>query len=124
MGFTDAIRSGFQNYVNFRDRSGRSEFWYWVLFGVIVSIVASVIDVILGFDGATGGPAQAIAGLALLLPNLAVAVRRLHDIAKSGWWVLVGLIPILGWIYLIYLYIQPSGGPNQWGTGPLAAPAA
>ncbi len=123
MEFQQAIRSGFQNYTNFADRSCRSEFWYWVLFGFIVSLVASFIDVIIGFDGIIG-PIQGITGLALLLPNIAMAIRRLHDIGKSGWFILIGLIPVLGWIYLIYLYVQPTEGPNQYGQAPLAPPAS
>jgi uncharacterized membrane protein YhaH (DUF805 family) len=120
MTFQQAVRSGLQNYTNFRDRSGRSEFWYWVLFTIIVSIVASIIDAILGGTTVITG----LAGLALLVPNLAMAVRRLHDIGKSGWNVLWGLIPVLGLIYLIYLYVQPSHeGSNQYGSAPLAAPA-
>ena len=94
-----------------------------MLFGFIVGIVAAIIDAIIGFGGGYGGPVQAITSLALLVPNIAMSIRRLHDISKSGWYILIGLIPVLGWIYLIYLYIQPSHGPNQYGAAPLSAPA-
>jgi uncharacterized membrane protein YhaH (DUF805 family) len=117
--FQQAVQSGFQNYVNFQDRSGRSEFWYWVLFAAIVGVVANVIDAVLG----TGFVVGALTSLALLLPGIAVGVRRLHDIGKSGWYVLIGLIPIVGLIYLIYVGVQPTEGPNQYGAGPLQAAA-
>ena len=112
--FMDAVKSGFDNYANFSGRAMRSEFWWWVLFGAIVGIVASIIDSIL-FDRAM--IVQAVAGLALLVPNIAVSVRRLHDIGKSGWNVLWSFLPVLGWIYLIYLYVQPgTPAPNAYGA--------
>ena len=118
MSFSDAVRSGFNNYANFAGRALRSEFWYWVLFGIGVSIVANIVDGILGTGSTMGatGIVGSLAGLALLVPNIAVGIRRLHDIDKSGWWILVGLIPVLGWIYLIYLYVQPgTSGANRFG---------
>ena len=119
MNFPQAIQSGFQNYVNFKDRSSRPAFWFWVLFAFLVGVVASIIDEVIG-----GMIIQSLSSLALFLPGLAVGVRRLHDIGKSGWHILWGLIPILGWIYLIYLYVQPTQPvPNEWGTEPLAPPA-
>jgi uncharacterized membrane protein YhaH (DUF805 family) len=88
MGFTDAIKSGFANYVNFSGRAVRSEYWYWVLFVVIVSVVARVIDTVLFGGMAAQGiaPVADIIGLALLLPGLAVGARRLHDTDRSSWW--------------------------------------
>lgn len=59
----------------------------------------------------------------MLIPNIAVAVRRMHDVGKSGWNLLWSLIPILGWLYVLYLEVQPSTGPNQYGEGPAAPPA-
>lgn len=119
MTFQQAIQSGFQNYVNFKDRSSRSEYWWWFLFALIVGAVAAIIDAILG-----GMFVQFIAGLALFLPGLAVGVRRFHDIGKSGWFILIGLIPILGFFILIYFFVQPTQPvPNEWGTGPLPPPA-
>ena len=100
MSFTQAITSGFQNYVNFSGRAMRSAYWYWVLFYFIVSIVTLLIDRML-FGDSMVSPLNSLAALALLLPSLAVAVRRLHDIDRSGWWVLLWFIPIIGWIVLI-----------------------
>lgn len=113
--------------MNFKDRSNRPQYWYWVLFVVLISIVANIIDGILGTGHmmGTNGAVSSLASLALLVPNIAVGVRRLHDIDKSGWWILAALIPIFGWIYLIYLYVQP-GTPreNRFGAPTTAGAAA
>ena len=112
MTFSEAISSGLSNYANFSGRAGRSEYWYWVLFQVLVAIAANILDAV-----ATMGILGVLTGLGLLLPGLAVSVRRLHDIGKSGWNILWGLIPLLGAIYLIYLYVQPSQqGVNEYGS--------
>ena len=114
MSFIEAVKSCFSNYVGFSGRASRSEFWWFMLFYVICAVVG-------GFLGDVAG---GIVGLILLLPTLAVQVRRLHDIGKSGWWVLIGLIPLIGQIVLIYFSVQPSGGANEYGSGPAAAAAA
>lgn len=116
MGFIGAVGSGFNNYANFEGRALRSEYWYWVLFLVIVSVVTTVVDAIIGSPGIVGF----IVGLALLLPGLAVAVRRLHDIDKSGWNLLWSLIPLIGSIYLIFLMGRP-GTPEANEYGPALA---
>jgi len=119
MSFQDAVRTCLQKYVTFSGRARRSEFWFFLLFNVIVGAVASVIDTILGTRGSYGtGLIQNLASLALLLPNLAVGVRRLHDTGRSGWWILIGLVPIVGWIILIVFYVQDSQGDNQYGPSP------
>jgi uncharacterized membrane protein YhaH (DUF805 family) len=112
-----AIRVGFDNYANFNGRAARRQYWFWVLFAVLVGLVAGLVDGIIG----TGTVLGVIASLALLLPGLAYAARRMHDIGKSGWYVLVAVIPVLGWIYFIYLAVQP-GEPqaNAWGAAPAA----
>jgi uncharacterized membrane protein YhaH (DUF805 family) len=121
MGFAEAVQSGFNNYANFSGRATRSAYWYWVLFQVVLSIAASIIDSMVGGVGIL----NAIVGLGLLLPSLAVGVRRLHDIGKSGWNILWALIPILGALYLLYLYVQPSSPEaNAYGPAPgMGAPA-
>ncbi len=93
---------------------------------VLVDIVASVLDSILGTmsDDTNVGLIGAIASLALLLPSIAVAIRRLHDTSRSGWWILLVLIPIVGWIILIVFYCQDSHGDNQYGPSPKAAAPA
>jgi uncharacterized membrane protein YhaH (DUF805 family) len=118
MGFGEAISSGFRNYVGFSGRAARSEYWYWTLFVVLLSIVAKVLDIVLFGTQATviGG----IVTLAFLLPGLAVSVRRLHDRDKSGWFFLLILIPLVGAIILLIWYCQRGTiGPNRFGPDPL-----
>ena len=125
MSFQDAIKTCIQRkYVDFTGRARRSEYWFFALFSALVSIVASVLDSVLGFrSGAYGGsgPIQGILGLALLLPSLAVGARRLHDTDRSGWWQLIGLIPLVGWAILIIFFVQDSKPDNKYGPNPKAA---
>jgi uncharacterized membrane protein YhaH (DUF805 family) len=115
MNFTQAISSGFSNYVNFAGRAVRSEYWYWVLFVIVVSIVASIIDAVLGTT-----LFNPIFSLAVLLPSIAVGVRRLHDLDRSGWWLLLGLIPLIGAIVLIVWFVgRGTPGANRFGPDPL-----
>jgi uncharacterized membrane protein YhaH (DUF805 family) len=117
MNFGQAITSGFSNYVNFSSRSVRSEYWFWVLFIVLCEIATAIIDTVLGLGFVT-----ALFGLATLLPSLAVAVRRLHDIDRSGWWILLAFIPIVGTIILIIWHCtRGTNGPNRFGPNTLAA---
>jgi uncharacterized membrane protein YhaH (DUF805 family) len=89
---------------------------------VILSIVGAILDAILGFrgSGAYGGtgPIQGILQLAVLVPTLAVGARRLHDIGRSGWWQLIALIPLIGWIILIVFYVRDGEPANQYGPNP------
>lgn len=116
MTFMDSVRTVFSKYAVFSGRATRPEYWWWVLFSIIVSVVTGILDVVvatplLGFE-----MFGIISSLALLLPSLAVSVRRLHDIGRSGWWLLIGLVPIIGWLVLIYWHVQPSAeGQNEYG---------
>ena len=116
MGFTDAISKCLANYATFSGRARRSEFWFFWLFNILVQIVANVVDsAILGGAGVL----SAIASLALLLPGLAVSARRLHDGGRSGWWLLIGLVPLVGVILLIIWYVgRGEDGPNRFGPDP------
>lgn len=114
MNFADAVKSGLSNYANFSGRSRRSEYWFFALFFFLVLVVAVIIDSVLG----TYPLVYAVAALALFLPNLGVAVRRLHDTGKSGWFVLIGFIPLVGFILLIVWYCQDSAPDNQYGPNP------
>jgi uncharacterized membrane protein YhaH (DUF805 family) len=117
MGFVQAISSGFVKYFNFRDRSSRSEYWYWFLFNVIVSVVAAIVD-----SQLNGQIVSSIFQLATTIPTLAVGVRRLHDIDHSGWWILISLIPLIGAIILVVWFAtKGDDGPNRFGSDPLAA---
>jgi len=122
MGFKDAISSGFRNYIGFSGRAARSEYWYWVLFILLLQIVAWLIDMTLfGFNTTGVNPISSLLSLATFLPGLAVSIRRLHDIDRVGWWVLLGLIPVIGWIVLIYwACLRGTVGANRFGPDPLA----
>jgi uncharacterized membrane protein YhaH (DUF805 family) len=120
MGFGESISTVFRNYVNFEGRAPRSEFWYWVLFYILAAIVASIIDYAIA-SGATVRPLTTLLGLACFLPYLAVDIRRLHDIDRSGWWLLIVLIPLVGGIVLlVWFCMAGTGGPNRFGPDPLA----
>lgn len=107
--FVDVFKS---KYVLFNGRASRKEFWMFVLFQCIVSIVISIIDSILG----TGGILAGLYSLASLLPSLALGVRRLHDIGKKGFWCFIVLIPIIGSIWLLVLFcLQGHVGHNEYG---------
>jgi hypothetical protein len=105
ISFIRAIKLGFQGYFNFTGRSTRAEFWWWTLFVFIVQIVAAIVDVISGT-----GVFTVLFYLAVLIPGLAVGVRRLHDINKSGWWLLLILLwwLIIPAIVLLFWSIRPS----------------
>ncbi|MGI8667754.1 MAG: DUF805 domain-containing protein [Jatrophihabitans sp.] len=114
MSFADAIRTVFGKYATFSGRARRSEFWWFALFAIIVDVVVGIIDSAVG-NSILG----LLVGLALVVPSLAVAVRRLHDTGRSGWWLLIGLIPIVGAIVLIVFYCQDSqAGANAHGNSP------
>ena len=110
-----------QNYATFSGRARRSEYWYFVLFNMIFAIVAFVLDNVFGtaIEGGVYGLIYGLYLLAVWLPSLAVAVRRLHDIGKSGWMFLIGLIPLIGPIWLLVLFCTDSQqGTNKWGENP------
>jgi uncharacterized membrane protein YhaH (DUF805 family) len=116
MSFQEAVRRCLTNYGTFSGRARRSEFWFFWLFHLLSQFVAGILDASL-FGGAQ--PFAAIVGLGLLLPGLAVAVRRLHDTGRSGWWILIGLVPLIGWIVLVIWYAsQGEAGPNRFGADP------
>jgi uncharacterized membrane protein YhaH (DUF805 family) len=111
MTFGEAVRSGFEHYAKFDGRASRAAFWWWVLFVFLVSIAANIIDL------AIGAPVfSALAGLGLLLPNISVSIRRLHDTNRTGWWLLIWLIPLIGLIVLLVFYLQRGDdGENRFG---------
>jgi uncharacterized membrane protein YhaH (DUF805 family) len=121
MTFSEAISSGFRNYVGFSGRASRSEFWYWILFNVLVSIALSIIDLALVSGNTT--VLSSIWSLATFLPSLAVGIRRLHDTDRSGWWWLISFIPLIGIIVLIVFWCSAgTPGSNRFGPDPLGGP--
>ena len=124
MNFVEAISVNFKKYGQFSGRARRAEYWFWVLFYALVTIVAGVLDVaIAGISGI--GVIGLIASLVLALPSLAVTVRRFHDIDKSGWWMLVMFIPLVGLIFfLVWMIPKGTTGANRFGEDPLGGEAA
>lgn len=118
MTFQSAVSTCLSKYATFSGRAARSEFWWFVLFQFAVQLVAALIDITL-WGSAGGEPVQMVASLALFLPTLAVAVRRLHDNGRKGWWIFLGLVPIIGILVLLYWYVQPSqSNANDFGPVP------
>lgn len=111
-----------RQYVDFNGRARRSEYWYFVLFSFLISIGLSLVDVFaFGISPMTGesGLLSNLYSLAVLLPTLGVTVRRLHDVGKSGWYILIALIPLIGAIWLLILFFTDSKpGTNKWGPNP------
>lgn len=127
MTFANAVRSALTQYATFSGRARRSEYWFFVLFNVLVSIVAAILDTVVGSNlGAGTGIFSLVVTLGLLVPGLAVSWRRLHDTDRSGGWFFISLIPIVGPILLIVWQAQDSTpGANKYGPSPkgeLSAP--
>ena len=115
MGFGQAISAGFSNYVNFRDRACRSEYWFWVLFYFLGAFVTLIIDLVLGIQVTNG-----LFGLVTFIPTVSVAIRRLHDSDRTGWWYLLIFVLLIGWIILLIWYVtKGTDGPNRFGPDPL-----
>ncbi len=116
VGFGQAVSLFFSRYVDFAGRSNRGEFWWWFLAAMVIGIILQSIDVSMMMSGDLEFAAfSSIWSLATVVPSLALTVRRLHDIDKSGWFVLLWLIPIVGWIILIIWFCQRgSEGPNRF----------
>jgi uncharacterized membrane protein YhaH (DUF805 family) len=113
-----------KKYAVFSGRSRRMEYWYFVLFNIIVGVVLALIDMLIGTFSAMSniGLLSGIYSLAVLIPTLAVMVRRLHDIDRTGWWILINLIPLVGTIVLLVFALTPgTPGSNRYGPDPKQA---
>jgi uncharacterized membrane protein YhaH (DUF805 family) len=109
-----------KKYAVFSGRARRQEYWMFVLFNVIIALVLGIIEGIADSDsGVSRSTLTTLYGLAILIPSLAVSVRRLHDTGRTGWWMLIGVIPVIGTIVLLIFMIQ-DGRPtdNQYGPNP------
>ena len=114
-----------KKYAVFSGRARRKEYWFFLLWYVIISIGCGIVDAILGTHTARGvGLLGTLYALAVLIPSLAVAVRRLHDTGRTGWWILIGLIPVIGWIViLVFMFLDGQPGDNEYGPNPKAGNA-
>ena len=115
-----------KKYAVFNGRARRKEYWYFVLFNTLISIVLAIIDGLTGsFSLEVGmGLLGGIYALAVLIPSIAVSVRRLHDTGHSGWWILIALVPLIGAIVLLVFMVQDSHpDENQYGPNPKVATA-
>lgn len=111
-GFMDWVKKCFSNYANFNGRARRKEYWFFNLAYILIYVVAVLLDYMIGNKGILPG----IVTLALIVPLLAVQVRRLHDISKSGWWVLISFLPFIGSILLlVWMATDTKPESNQWG---------
>ena len=119
MTFTQSIKTCFSKYATFKGRASRSEYWWWTLFNILLGIL---IGVILGLSGAsedTVDIVSSIFALLMLLPNIAVSVRRIHDSGRSGWWWWIILVPLAGPIFFLFLLVAKSQeGDNKYGEYP------
>ncbi|WP_230939397.1 DUF805 domain-containing protein [Burkholderia diffusa] len=125
MNFTEAVRSALNQYAKFEGRARRAEYWYFALLTGVVSIVCQVITMA-GRDASALSLllmiVAAVVSLALVLPSLAVTVRRLHDTGRSGWFLLVGFVPVVGGILLlVWMCSRGTNGPNRFGLDPIPA---
>ena len=113
-----------KNYADFNGRATRKEYWYFALFNIIVSIALAVIDGVTGTFSAKAGMGMlgGLYMLGVLIPGLAVSVRRLHDTDRNGWWLLIALIPVIGAIVLLVFMVQDGKlGENYYGPNPKMA---
>lgn len=106
MTFTESIKTCFSKYADFDGRASRSEYWWFVLFIVLVGFGVSIVSEMLALVFYVG----------TLLPSIAAAARRLHDTNRSGWLQLIALIPLIGWLIVIYFLIQEPQEPNRFGS--------
>ena len=118
-----AVSTVLGKYASFTGRASRPEFWWWVLAVFLLMIVTQIIDALiiaplLGVPASGENASQVLSffvALAVLLPNIAVGARRLHDTGRTAWWLLLAFIPLLGFLVLLWFYTRPSEPENQWG---------
>jgi uncharacterized membrane protein YhaH (DUF805 family) len=117
--FRKAVAACLRQYATFTGRAARPEYWYFVLFNILVAIASTMLDVMIFDPTAEFSPLNSLTSLALLLPSLAVAARRLHDTDRTAWWILLFLIPVIGWLIAIFFLVQRgTPGPNRFGPPP------
>jgi uncharacterized membrane protein YhaH (DUF805 family) len=116
MSFIDAVESAFSKYVTVSGRASRSEYWWFVAFCMAISLIAGVIE---GINGSSF-PSLVIT-LVTFIPGITVGVRRLHDKDRSGWWLLIVFVPLIGWLILLYWNVtRGTFGANRFGPDPVS----
>jgi len=123
MDFVQAIGHCFHYYVSGHGRAARSEYWYFALFVALMTIMAAILDAAM-FPLMETGPFSLIVSLGLLLPSWAVAIRRLHDLDRTGWWVLIAFTIIGILLLIVWFCLRGTQGSNRFGPDPLATPPA
>ena len=114
MNFSDSVSAYYSNYTNFSDRTSRSGYWWAFLWNIGISAIAYASIFLIGTAGLI---LYLLIALVHIIPAIAVSVRRLHDTSKSGWFILIGLIPIIGPVILLIAYLSPSSPfANDWGS--------
>ncbi len=103
--FLEAVQAFYRNWNDFNGRATRAEYWYPVLYSFVVAVILSLF-------GKFGAVLSGLFGLVNLIPSISVAIRRMHDIGKSGWWILISLIPVIGTIWYLILCVTPSKEPG------------
>lgn len=107
----DYFVDAFRQYANFSGRATRQQYWMYVLIYVVIALVLSVIDSLIGI-----GLLGLIFSLIMLVPSISIATRRLHDIGRSGWWQLLWIIPLIGWLVLLVFFVTDSTDDNNYGA--------
>ena len=123
MGFMDAVRSCLSKYATISGRARRAEYWYFYLAIIIAAIIAATLDVVVGVItfGLGAGIFSIIVTLGIIIPSICVTIRRLHDQDRSGWWILIALVPAIGGIVLlVFMILRGTEGDNRFGPDPLA----
>ena len=120
MGFGQAIKTCFKKYAVFEGRAGRSEYWWFFLFSAACVVALSIIDsIVFDVQFENYGVLVIIYLIAVMLPTIAVSVRRLHDMDQTGWWYMLVFVPMIGWILVLCWLIFPGTvGPNKFGLDP------
>lgn len=123
----DYAMTPLRKYADFTGRARRAEYWWFYLLIIVGYLVAMIVDSVLGFTGPAMpyGPVFGIFALAVILPSIAAGVRRLHDTDRSGWWMLIVLIPLIGGlVLLVFMVLEGTQGENRFGPDPKAADRA
>lgn len=115
MTFTDSIKTCFNKYATFSGRASRSEYWWFYLFFILLYAATAILSILVSEIFSFG---MILVLLGLLLPSLAAGIRRLHDVDKSGWWMLISIVPLIGLILIYFLAAEGTSGDNQFGPAP------